>query len=84
MFKESKTTTIEPKSAEKPTSKAGLKKPSWSGILGVGLCLVIVSIAYSVVVILLGTNGITPKIMLAPQAIFAVTISVYAFSRIFK
>lgn len=55
-----------------------------SGILGVALLLVLVSIAYSCVVIWGGTTGLIPKIMLAPQAAFGVLIAGWAFIKIFK
>lgn len=54
------------------------------GILGIAIALVIVSIAYSTAVILLGTKGLTPKIMLAPQVAFGVIVLGMAFSKIFK
>lgn len=55
-----------------------------SGILGIALLLVLVSIAYSCVVIWGGTTGLVPKIMLAPQAAFGVVIAGWAFIKIFK
>jgi len=75
-----------PKTVEKAVAKVekSSDKGFMFGILGIAIALVIVSIAYSTAVILLGTKGITPKIMLAPQALFGVVVLGMAFSKIFK
>lgn len=70
---------------EKPVNKA--KKPfivRFRGIIGIGLAFVIVSIAYSSVVIWTGTDGLLPKVMLAPQLAFAVILLGVAFAKILK
>ena len=81
-----KHTMSKEETAEKKTpSKA--KVTGWKrfrGIIGIGLAFVIVSIAYSSVVIWTGTEGLLPKIMLAPQAIFALVLLGVAFAKILK
>lgn len=69
--------------AAKITTKKS-KKGFMFGILGIGFALVIVSIVYCIVVILLGTKGLTPKIMVAPAGIFVLVSVAVAFSKIFK
>jgi hypothetical protein len=54
------------------------------GILGLSLLLVFGSIAYSTVVIVGGTEGLAPKILVAPAAIFDIIIAFVAFSKILK
>lgn len=54
------------------------------GILGLVLLLVFGSIAYSTVVIVGGTDGIAPKILVAPAALFDLFIAFVAFSKILK
>lgn len=74
------------KKSKKPT-KAELelaKKQYDNAIIGIGLLLVVVSIAYSTSVILLGVDSLGSKIALLPQAIFALVISIKAFSRLYK
>lgn len=75
--------------SEEKATKKNEKAPvspwrKFRAIIGIGLALVVVSIAYSVVVILLGTEGLLPKIMLAPQAIFALIVLGVAFAKILK
>lgn len=53
-------------------------------ILGVGYLLVVVSIAYSTAVILIGVDSIESKIALLPQVFFAGAILLKAFSKLYK
>lgn len=53
-------------------------------ILGIGLLLVVVSIAYSTSVIFIGVDSLASRIALLPQVIFAFGILVFAFSKIFR
>jgi hypothetical protein len=54
------------------------------GIIGITLLLVFGSIVFSTVVIWNGTDNSIYKILLAPQALFAVGIAFVAFSKILK
>jgi hypothetical protein len=54
------------------------------GIMGIGLLLVVVSIAYSTTVILLGVSSIASKIALLPQIIFAAVTIIIAFYKLYK
>ena len=54
------------------------------GILGLVLLLVFGSIAYSTVVIVGGTDGLVPKVLVAPAALFDLFIAFVAFSKILK
>jgi hypothetical protein len=82
MFKKKSTDESSSKSTNKANKK--VEKQSSFGILGIALLLVIVSIAYSSAVILLGTDGLTPKIMLAPQILFGVLVLGIAFYKLSK
>lgn len=55
-----------------------------AGIMGLGMALVVVSIAYSCTVIYYGTEGLVSRIMLAPQFVFGLGCLGYAFSKTFK
>lgn len=71
---------------KKPT-KAQLKLAQEErnrAILGIGLLLVVVSITYSTAVIFIGVNSIESRIALAPQVVFAVTILIKAFSKLYR
>lgn len=48
-------------------------------IIGFGRLLAVASIIYTTVVILEGTDGLTPKLLVAPQAILASYIAIKAF-----
>lgn len=78
------------KSKESPVEKTQKPKKKWYkngfmfGILGISYALVIVSIVYCIAMILLGTKGTIPKIMVAPAAGFVVISVGIAFSKIFK
>lgn len=50
-----------------------------SAIIGIGLLFAVASIVYSTSVIVLGTEGIVPLIMLIPQAILALVILIKQF-----
>lgn len=78
----SKTTT---KNTEEKTEKKlnknkqfGFKKLC-NGIMGVGQLFVAASIIASTVIIVNGTEGIFPKVIVAPMAIYAVIILVCKF-----
>ncbi len=49
-------------------------------IMGLGLFAVVLSIAYSSTVIVIGTDDIAPKVLIAPQVIFASWIAVKKFT----
>lgn len=70
------------KTSKKDQITANLKHNN--AILGIGLLLVVVSIAYSTTVIFIGVDSIESKIALLPQVIFALTILIKAFSRLYK
>lgn len=72
--------------SSKPANKSNKKveKQASFGILGIALLFVIVSIAYSSTVILLGTDGLLPKIALAPQILFGVGVLAYVFYKATK
>jgi hypothetical protein len=63
------------KTTEKKSKKIG------SNIIGLMLLLATASIFYSTTVIIMGTDGLTPIIMVVPQAILAVVILVYKFCK---
>lgn len=67
---------------EKSTSKKAVKKPNkgaMSAIIGIGLLMAVVSIAYSSTIIIMGTEGILPLVFIAPQVILAGIIAVRQF-----
>jgi hypothetical protein len=53
----------------------------FSGIIGVALLLGVLSIGYSTTVIVMGTNGWIPLVMVGPQAVLAVAIAAWKFSK---
>jgi hypothetical protein len=72
----------------KPTTETAVEKSVKkensafkSAIIGVGMLLAVISIAYSTAVIALGTEGITPLVMVAPQAILALGIAIRQFTK---
>lgn len=65
---------------EKNTT-APKKERNFSKITGILQLFVLVSVAYSTYVVYLGTEGIAPKVMLVPQAIFAAVIAVQKFTK---
>lgn len=68
----------------KSTKKKGASSTK-SVIMGIGMALVFVSITWSTAIVGLGTDWAkTSVVMLAPQALFGVTILGYAFSKMFK
>lgn len=54
------------------------------GIMGIGQLLVVVSIAYSTAVILIGVGSLASIIALIPQVIFALVTLIKAFSKLYK
>lgn len=54
------------------------------GIMGIGQLLVVVSIAYSTAVILIGVGSLASIIALVPQVIFALVTLIKAFSKLYK
>jgi len=73
--------------AKNKTIKAEVQTPKKSkrnhrnGIIGVMQLFAVASIAYSTVVIGMGTEGYIPLIMVAPQAILAVAIAIHKFAK---
>lgn len=51
----------------------------WRVIIGFGSLLAVLSISYSTIIIIMGTDGIVPIICVAPQAIFAAAILIDNF-----
>lgn len=68
------------KSTEVKTPKKS-KKNYKNGIMGIMQLFAVASIAYSTVVIALGTEGVLPLVLVAPQAILAVAIAINKFSK---
>lgn len=54
------------------------------GIIGIGLLFVVVSIAYSTYMTVLFVDGAAMVVALAPQVVFAATILLIAFYKIYK
>lgn len=50
-------------------------------VKGVLQLFVLTSISYSTYIVFLGTTGIAPKVMLAPQAIFGVILAIHKFTK---
>lgn len=75
MFKKNKTNET---AAPKQSKTKGNKR---NGIIGMLLLLVVMSVAYSSYVVWFGTTGLVPKIMLAPQMIFAAAVLVWKFNK---
>lgn len=60
------------------------KKPSKNyknSIMGIMQLFAVASIAYSTIVIAIGTEGYIPLVMVAPQAILAVVIAINKFAK---
>lgn len=55
-----------------------------NGIIGIGLLFVVVSIAYSTTVILIGVDSLGSKVALLPQVIFALATLFKAFFKLYK
>lgn len=66
------------KTTTKPAKKGSDKR---NAIIGMLLLLVVISVSYSSYVVYFGTTGLVPKIMLAPQVIFAVVVLVWKFNK---
>ena len=58
-------------------------KKGWNSVLpviiGIGTLLAVASIVYSSAVIILGTEGLTPLVLIAPQAVLALVILIKKF-----
>lgn len=76
-----------PKKKAKKVTKARreeLREQRRNGILGIGLLLVVASIAYSTSVIFIGVDSDASRIALLPQALFALLTLIKAFSKFYK
>ncbi len=62
-------------------SKKVTKSRDFSKINGVLQLFVLVSIGYSTYVVFLGTEGIGPKLMLIPQALYGAYLAVIKFTK---
>lgn len=51
------------------------------GIIGIVLLLGVLSIGYSTTVIVMGTDGWIPIVMVVPQSVLAVAIAAWKFSK---
>ena len=69
------TKTTEAKTVKK--SKQNIK----NSIIGTMQLFAVASIAYSTVVIAIGTEGYIPLVLVAPQAVLAVTIAITKFAK---
>lgn len=63
------------------TEKSSKSKKLQSNIIGILLLLAVASIGYSTVVIVMGTSGVVPVIMVVPQAILGVVILIMKFTK---
>lgn len=50
-------------------------------IINTGLLLIVLSIAYSSYTVWFGTDGLAPKVLIAPQIVFAAVILVNKFNK---
>ncbi len=57
------------------------KKNNKFNVVGVLQLFVLASICYSTYVVYLGTDGIAPKVMLIPQALWATLLAVQKFTK---
>lgn len=64
---------------QKPKLKTS--KKAAHGIMNLGLLVTVLSIAYTTYVVVAGTEGITPKVLTAPQALFAAAVLIKQFIR---
>jgi hypothetical protein len=80
----------QPKKAKKISKAAAkIKKQQYyeqlnHGIIGLGLLLVIVSITYSTVIVREFVDTTVSLLAIAPQVVFAIAISIKAFSKLYK
>lgn len=72
-----KSKSTKPTEADKPKKS---NKKAKKGIIGVLQLLAVASIAYSTTVIIIGTEGYIPMVLVAPQAILATAIAIKKFS----
>lgn len=76
-----------PRKKARKTTKAErslARQQKLHGIIGIGLLLTVVSIAYSTYMVNLFVDGTEMIVALAPQVVFAALISIYAFYKIYK
>lgn len=69
---------------EKVAAKKSAKNKRSSivaAIMGIGMLLSVISIAYSTTTIVLGTEGYVPLVMIAPQATLALAILTKRFTK---
>lgn len=66
------------------TERKFLRQQNLRAILGIGLLLVIVSIAYSTTVIFIGVDSSASRLALLPQVVFALYTLIKAFSKFYK
>lgn len=64
------------KEKDQTIKKSKIKSYNVIGLLQV---FVLVSIAYSTYVVVLGTDGLTPKVMVVPQTLYATVLLVNKF-----
>ena len=64
-----------------PKKAAKITNNKANGIIGLLMLLVVLSIAYSTYVVWFGTTGLTAKILLAPQLVFAAVILIKKFNK---
>lgn len=71
------------KTNKKDTKVKAPKKPKnyKNSIMGIMQLFAVASIAYSTIVIAIGTEGVVPLILVAPQAILAVCIAINKFAK---
>lgn len=74
-----KTNTSKEAAAPKKAAKNSNDKAN--GIIGLLMLLVVLSIAYSTYVVWFGTTGLVPKVLLAPQLIFAAVVLIKKFNK---
>lgn len=74
-----KTNKSNKKSEVKTPEKS--KKNYKNSIMGIMQLFAVASIAYSTIVIAIGTEGYIPLVMVAPQAILAVVIAINKFAK---
>lgn len=66
------------------TAKKLARQQKIRGIIGIGLLFVVVSIAYSTYMTVLFVDGTAMVVALTPQVVFAATILLIAFYKIYK
>lgn len=78
----SKNTKLNTKSKEATTdAKTDKHCLPMNGVYGILMLFVFGSIAYSTYIVAMGVEGYIPKLMLVPQALFALIVAIYKFSK---